>query len=62
VSLKTFHRVFIAAAFLCLAFTARWASGRNAALLVTPWLLYACAAGMLLLVPYFAWTLKKLRG
>lgn len=61
-SLNTFHRVFIAFAFACLAVTARWASGRNPALLVTPWLLYSCAAGMLLLVPYFAWTLKKLRG
>ena len=60
-SLKNFHRVFIALAFACLAFTARWASGRNAALLVTPWALYASAAGMILLVPYFAWTLKKLR-
>jgi hypothetical protein len=61
VSLKSFHRFFIAAAFLCLAFTARWASGRNAALLATPWLLYVSAAGMALLVPYFVWTLKKLR-
>lgn len=59
-SLKNFHRFFILAAFACLAFTARWASGRNAALLVTPWLLYACALGMALLVPYFAWTVKKL--
>lgn len=61
-SLKNFHRVFIVMAFTCLAFTARWASGRNAALLVTPWLLYASAAGMLLLAPYFVWTVKKLRG
>ncbi|MFI5347597.1 MAG: hypothetical protein ACHQ51_14575 [Elusimicrobiota bacterium] len=60
-SLKSFHRFFIVAAFLCMAFTARWASGRNAALLVTPWALYAAVAGMALLVPYFFWTAKKLR-
>jgi hypothetical protein len=60
-SLKSFHRFFIVASFACLAFTARWASGRNAALLVTPWALYAAGAGMALLVPYFFWTLKKLR-
>ncbi len=59
-SLKSFHRFFIATAFLCFAFTARWASGRNPALLVTPWLLYVAAAGMLLLAPYFVWTVKKL--
>ena len=60
-SLKNFHRFFIVLAFACLAVTARWASGRNQALLVTPWALYVAAAGMLLLVPYFVWTLKKLR-
>lgn len=60
-SLKSFHRFFIVLSFLCLAMTARWASGRNAALLVTPWLLYACGAGMALLAPYFVWTLRKLR-
>lgn len=59
-SLKSFHRVFITLAFVCLALTARWASGRNAALLVTPWALYVSAAGMLMLAPYFVWTLKKL--
>lgn len=61
-SLKNFHRVFIAAAFACLAVTARWASGRNPAALVTPWALYASGAGMLLLAPYFVWTVRKLRG
>lgn len=60
-SLKSFHRFFIVAAFLCLAVTARWASGRNPALLVTPWLLYAAGAGMAALIPYFFWTTKKLR-
>ena len=60
-SLKNFHRFFIVTAFLCLAFLARWASGRNAALLATPWLLCVAAAGMALLVPYFVWTMKKLR-
>jgi hypothetical protein len=61
-SLKNFHRFFILASFTCLAVTARWASGRNAALLVTPWALYASAAGMLLLAPYYAWTLKKYKN
>ena len=59
-SLKYFHRVFIVGSFVCCAFVARWASGRNAALLRTPWALYAAAAGMVLLVPYFVWTVKKL--
>ena len=59
-SLKNFHRFFIVLAFACFAFTARWASGRNAALLKTPWALEVSAAGMLLLAPYFVWTLKKL--
>jgi len=59
-SLKNFHRFFIVTAFACFAFTARWASGRNAALLKTPWALEVSAAGMLLLAPYFVWTLKKL--
>jgi hypothetical protein len=59
-SLKQFHRVFIAAAFLCCAFVARWASGRNAALLATPWAFAAAVAGMAVLAPYFAWTIKKL--
>lgn len=58
-SLKSFHRVFIVASFVLLAFVAAWASGRNAALLVTPWLKYAALAGMALLAPYFAWHLKK---
>jgi hypothetical protein len=59
-SLKSFHRFFIAAAFACCGFTAYWASGRNAALLVTPWALYGSLAGMALLAPYFVWTVRKL--
>lgn len=58
-SLKNFHRFFIVLAFASFAVTARWASGRNAALLVTPWALWVSAAGMVLLVPYFLWTMKK---
>jgi hypothetical protein len=60
-SLKSFHRFFIATAFACFAVMAHWASGRNPAMLRTPWLLYVSGAGMLLLAPYFAWTLKKLK-
>ncbi|NNN06645.1 MAG: hypothetical protein HKL90_12150 [Elusimicrobia bacterium] len=59
-SLKIFHRVFIACAFVCFAFVARWASGHNAALLRTPWAFYAACAGMALLAPYFVWTVRKL--
>lgn len=59
-SLKTFHRFFILTAFACFAFIAHWASGRNAALLVTPWALYVSLAGMALLAPYFVWTVRKL--
>ena len=59
-SLKNFHRFFIATAFSCFAFTAHWASGHNPAMLRTAWLLDVSAAGMLLLAPYFVWTLKKL--
>ncbi|MFI5362425.1 MAG: hypothetical protein ACHQ49_10680 [Elusimicrobiota bacterium] len=60
-SLKHFHRFFIVVSFICMAFTARWASGRNPAMLATPWLMYVAGAGMALLAPYFVWTLKKLR-
>jgi hypothetical protein len=59
-SLKNFHRVFIVCAFLLCAFVAYWATGRNPALLRTPWALYAAVAGMAALVPYFVWTVKKL--
>jgi hypothetical protein len=59
-SLKSFHRFFIASAFACFAFVAHWAAGHNAAMLRTPWALYVSAAGMLLLAPYFVWTVKKL--
>jgi len=59
-SLKSFHRFFIVMAFASLAFTARWASGHNAAMLHTPWALYVSSACMLLLAPYFVWTVKKL--
>lgn len=58
-SLRSFHRVFIAASLACLAFTARWASGHNAARRVTPWAARASLAGMALLASYFVWTLKK---
>jgi uncharacterized membrane protein len=59
-SLKNFHRFFILLAFACFAVTARWAAGHNAAMLKTPWALYVSAAGMVLLAPYFVWTVKKL--
>ncbi len=58
-SLNAFHKVFVAASFLCLGVTARWASGRNAALLVTPWLLYASLAGMAALAAYFVYRVRR---
>ena len=59
-SLAAFHKVFIAAAFACLSALALWATGHNAAGLSTPWARDAALAGMALLVPYFAWTLRRL--
>ena len=44
-SLKSFHRVFIVLCLSLTAFTAYWASGQNPVGLVTPWLVYASAAG-----------------
>lgn len=58
-SLQAFHKVFIAAALVCCAVTARWASGHNAAALVTPWARNSAIAGMILLAPYFVWRLKR---
>lgn len=60
-SLTAFHRFFIAAAFACCGFVAFWATGHNAAHASTPWALGAALLGMAALVPYFVWTLKKLR-
>jgi uncharacterized membrane protein (DUF4010 family) len=45
-SLKSFHRFFIALSLALFAFLAYWASGRNASGLVTPWLIWASAAGL----------------
>ena len=58
-SLKQFHRVFILASLGCLAFVARWASGRNPALLSTPWLMWTSIAGIALLSGYLASSWKK---
>lgn len=60
-SLANFHKVFIFLSFGCAAVTWRWASGHNAAALVTPWAVYAACAAMAALVPYFLWTLKRYR-
>jgi hypothetical protein len=58
-SLNSFHKFFIAASFLSLGVVARWASGRNAALLVTPWLLWTSLGGMAVLAAYFAYRVKR---
>jgi hypothetical protein len=58
-SLANFHKVFIVAAFACLALTFRWAIGHNAAALVTPWAAYGAGVGMAALLPYFIWSFKR---
>lgn len=60
-SLRSFHVVFIAATLTMLSFTVVWASGRNAAGLVSPWALGVSLAGALLAAPYLVWFLKKVR-
>ena len=60
-SLKTFHRVFIVLSLALLVFTAYWASGRNPAGLVTPWLINASAAGLLATFAYLVWHVRTVR-
>jgi ABC-type Fe3+-siderophore transport system permease subunit len=60
-SLKAFHRVFLVASILCLAFTAVWAAGANAAGLRSPWAFAASLAGAALVAPYFVWHLRSSR-
>ena len=60
-SLRAFHGVFIAACLALLAFTASWATGRNAAGETAPWLFWGSLAGAALMIPYLRWYLKKVR-
>lgn len=60
-SLKAFHRFFIAVCLLLCAFTAYWASGGNPTAMVTPWLLWASGAGALAMAGYLVWHVRKVR-
>jgi len=60
-SLRLFHRVFIVLCLALCAFTAYWASGGNAAALVTPWLVYAGAAGAAATIGYLIWHIRSVR-
>lgn len=60
-SLRLFHRFFIGLCLLLLAFTALWASGRNPAGAVTPWLIWASAAAAAATGAYLVWHLKAVR-
>ena len=60
-SLRALHRFFIGLCLALLAFTAYWASGRNSAGLVTPWLVYASVAGAAATLGYLAWHLRAVR-
>ncbi len=60
-SLKSFHRVFIALSLGLFAFLAYWASGRNPAGLATPWLLWASCAGLAATLGYLYWHVRTVR-
>lgn len=60
-SLKAFHRFFIVVCLLLCGFLAYWASGGNPTAQVTPWLLYASAAGACAMTAYLVWHVRKVR-
>ena len=60
-SLRAFHGVFIVLSLMMLAFVGRWASGANAAGLVTPWALYGSVLAAALMLPYLYWYATKVR-
>ena len=60
-SLKTFHRFFVVLCLFLFAFTGYWASGGNASAQVTPWLIYASAAGAAAAIGYFVWHVRSVR-
>jgi hypothetical protein len=60
-SLKIFHRFFVVLCLFLFAFTGYWASGGNATALVTPWLVWASAAGAAAVTGYFVWHVRKVR-
>ena len=60
-SLKVFHRFFIALCLALFAFTGYWASGGNASAQVTPWLVYGSAAGAAAVIGYLFWHVRSVR-
>lgn len=60
-SLRSFHRFFIALCLGLFAFTGLWASGRNASALVMPWLQYASLAGLAATFGYLFWHVRSVR-
>jgi len=60
-SLKTFHRVFIAVCLALFAFLGVWASGRNPSELVTPWLQAASLGGLFVTAAYLFWHVRSVR-
>lgn len=60
-SLRAFHRFFIVLCLALFAFTGYWASGRNPSALMTPWLMYASAAGAALTLGYLFWHVRAVR-
>ena len=60
-SLRLFHRFFIALSLGLLAFLVYWASGNNPAGLATPWLANASMAGAAAMLGYLYWHLKTIR-
>ncbi len=60
-SLKSFHRVFIALCLALFAFTGYWASGRNPTSLVTPWLTWFSAFGLVATFGYLVWHVRSVR-
>lgn len=60
-SLKSFHRVFVAFCLALCAFLGWWASGHNASAQVTPWLQVGSVLGAAGLAGYLYWHLRAVR-
>lgn len=60
-SLKAFHRFFIALSLGLFGFLAYWASGRNPAGIATPWLMWCSGAGLAATLGYFFWHVRTVR-
>lgn len=60
-SLKIFHRFFLALCLALFAFTGYWASGGNQSAQVTPWLIWGSILGAASVLGYLAWHIRKVR-